>query len=178
MGTRSVSSTVKASSSSTVNNVLSDGTKTPTVTLGTSLSATVTDGTAQGQADRAWSRYSTAILSGANEDVDVYDLGTLDIGAGAGKDALGQDWAVAEIVHVLVYNAGPGLLTMSPSSSGGWTALIGASGSVGIKAGGFAQFYAPSDPAFAVTDTSSHQLNFAASGDTCTYDLHLLGRST
>lgn len=177
MGTRSVTAIVKGSFACTVNNLLADGTKTPTVELGVALSATLGQGTGSGQCDRAWSEYSRSLTGGTNEDLDLYDLGTRDIGAGAGLDAMGQAWAISEVVGILIYNAGPGLLTVTPSSSNGWTPLLGASGSHAIGAGGFIQAYNPADPAFAVTDASSHQLNFAASGGNVVYDVHLVARS-
>ena len=178
MGVRSVTAIVKGSFSTTVNNQLSDGTKTPVVELGVSLSATLGQGTGSGQCDRAWSEYSRSLVDAANEDLDLYDLGTRDIGAGAGLDALGQSWATSEVVGILIYNAGPGVLTVTPASSGGWTPLLGSSGTHAIGPGGFLQAYNPADPAFTITDTSSHALNFASSGGTSVYDVHLIARSS
>lgn len=177
MGTRTVSATVKGSFACTVNNLLSDGTKTPTVALGVALSATLGQGTGSGQCDRAWSEYSRALATGLEEDLDMYDLGTRDIGAGAGLDSLGQSIQIAEIVGILIYNAGPGTLTIAPQSGNGWTALLGANGTHAIGSGGFLQAYNPADPAMVVTDTTNHSLNFAASGGACTYDVHLVARS-
>ena len=177
MGTRSISAVCKASIAATVNNLLSDGTKTPTVALGVALSANLGSGTASGEADRAWSEYSRSLATGVNEDLDLYDLGSRDIGAGSGLDALGQSWSAAEIVGLIIYNAGPGILTVTPSSSNGWTPLLGASGTHAIGAGGYLNVYNPADPAMVVTDASSHQLNFAASSGTCVYDVHIVARS-
>lgn len=177
MGTRSTGITVKGSVSATVFNLLSDGAKKPVVTIGGSHSTVLASGTEVTQADRAWSEYSRTLLTSANEDLDLYDLGTRDIGAGAGLDALGQAWAAAEIVGLLVYNAGPGVLTLTASASNGWTPLVGASGTHSISGGGFLHCFNPADPAFAITDASSHKLNFAASGGSCVYDVHIIARS-
>lgn len=178
MGTRSLSATCKASIAATVNNLLSDGTKTPTVDIGVALSATLANGTGSGQADRAWSEYSRSLADGSNEDLDLYDLGTRDVGAGAGLDPLGQSWQVSEIVGIIIYNAGPGDLTVTPASSGGWTPLLGSGGTHTVSAGGFLYAYNPADPAFAVTDSSSHQLNFASANGASVYDVHLVARSS
>ena len=178
MGTRSLATVCKASIAATVTNLLADGTKTPSVDIGVSLSATLASGSGSGSADRAWSEYSRTLTDATNEDLDLYDLGTRDVGAGAGKDALGQDWSVAEIVGIIIYNAGPGDLTVTPSASNGWTPLLGASGTHTVKGGGFLYAYNPADPAFAVTDASSHKLNFAAANGNCVYDVHLVARSS
>ena len=177
MGTRSVTATVKGSIAASVNNVLSDGTKGASVTVGVALSATLGQGSGAGQSDRAWSEYSRLLADAANEDLDIYDLGTRDIGAGAGLDATGQAWAIAEVVGMIIYNAGPGVLTVTPSASNGWTPLLGASGTHAIGAGGFLQIYNPADPAYVVTDASSNKLNFAAASGACTYDVHIVARS-
>jgi hypothetical protein len=177
MGTRTVTAVVKGSFQCTVNNLLSDGTKAPTVEIGVALSATLGQGTGSGQADRAWSEYSRSLATGLEEDLDMFDLGTRDVGAGAGLDSMGQSWAISEVVGILIYNAGPGVLTVKPQTGNGWTALLGATGTHDIGAGGFLQAYNPADPALVVTDTTNHSLNFEASGGTCVYDVHLIARS-
>ena len=177
MGTRTSTATVKGSIASVVYNLLSDGIVKPVVSIGGSHSSNLTTGTGVNEADRAWSEYARTLVTSTNEDLDLYDLGTRDIGAGAGNDALGQTWIAAEIVGLLVTNVGPGTLTLTASGSNGWTPLLGATGTHGIAAGGVFQIYNPTDPAFAVTDASNHKLNFAASGGNCVYDVHIIARS-
>ena len=173
MGTRSVTATIRATLAMSVNNLLSDGEKTPTVDLGAALTTALTSGTGAAQCDRGWSEYERDLASGANEALDLFDFAGRDIGAGAGNDALGQAMALAEVVCFVVYNAGPGSLTVAPDATNGWSQI----GTEVIKAGGYKLLFAPTDPAYTVVDASSHRVNFAAASGDCTYDVHIAGRS-
>ena len=46
-------------------------------------------GSENNQADRGW-EYSATISSGGTLVIDIYDVGSLDTGAGGGRDALGS----------------------------------------------------------------------------------------
>ena len=59
------------------------------------------------------------------EDIDLYDFGSLDVGAGAGKDALGQSVVLAEIVGFFVtceraatFRGAPGTAAKRPKAEG------------------------------------------------------------
>lgn len=140
-------------------------------------------GTGAGQADRFWQSTGRTLASGGAEDIDVYDLGSLDIsGAGAGRDALGQAWTVAEIAGMLVFNraASAGkLLIGGKGTSAAWSDWLNANddAELTLPPSGIFLIAATNDPAWAVADTTNHLLTMTASGGAVTYDLYLLGRS-
>lgn len=158
----------------TVQLVLDDGVKTPGVTIGESLTAEFETGLGGGQADRAWSEYARTLLDTASETLDIFDFAGRDIGAGVGLDALGQSLALAEIVGILIFNVGPGNLTVDTTLANGWTPL----GDTHVLGpGAFLFRYEPADPALVVTDGASHLIDFTAGGGDAVYDVHILGRS-
>ena len=174
MGTRSLVATFRASLSMTPANLLSDGTKSADVVIGDTYTLDITDGTGSSQADRGWSEYNRALASGANEDLDVFDLGARDIGAGAGLDSLGQAWQIAEISTIMIRNQGPGNLTIDGTISNGWSD-IGAPAA--LAPGGILVLHNPIDGSMPVVDSTKHLINFAAAGGICTYDVHIAARS-
>lgn len=143
-----------------------------------------TNGTGANQGDRIWSDAGRTLASGADESLDVYDLGSVDIGAGVGKTALGQAFALAKVVGLLVVNrsaTGGGSLTIGGNGTGAaWSSLFNGSDSATlgpIGPGGVAFVYSPDAAGIPVTDASDHLLKFAASGGDVTYDVAILGRS-
>lgn len=142
----------------------------------------LTSGTAANKADIFWADRDRTVTSGNTEDIDVYDLGSLDVGAGAGKDALGQAVTMAEIVAVLIEcsaaSAGT-LLVGGKAASTAWNSLFNGDDDavLVVKPGGAFLVFAPTDPAYAVADTSNHLLTMAASGGNVTYSITILGRS-
>lgn len=140
-------------------------------------------GTTAYKADLVWTSYSRDIASGANLDIDLYDLGSLDIGAGAGKDALGQTWTAAEIVGLYVKSSKDStgaLYVGGEGSSAAWNSFLNASDTAKLgpiyKDGVFLLFN-PADPALLVADGSNHLLRLSASGGDVTVDLAILARS-
>lgn len=142
----------------------------------------LTNGTTANKADRIWHDPARTLTGATSETIDLFDLASVDIGAGAGKDALGQSGGFAEIVAILVENdaTSTGNLTLGGDgttacwnswANGDDDAVIGP-----IKPGGFAFLFQPSDPAFAVADTSNHLLKIASSA-TLEYSITVLGRS-
>ena len=140
-------------------------------------------GTGSGQADRFWQSTGRTLSSAATEDLDVYDLGSLDIsGAGAGRDALGQLWTVAEIAGLLVFNrstSAGNLLVGNNNTTAAWNSILNASDTAAITLppSGILLLTSTNDPAWAVADATNHLLRFTASGGAVTYDVYLLGRS-
>ncbi|HBH54951.1 MAG TPA: hypothetical protein DDY91_23970 [Planctomycetaceae bacterium] len=140
-------------------------------------------GTGSGQADRFWQSTGRTLSSAATEDLDVYDLGSLDIsGAGAGRDALGQLWTVAEIAGLLVFNrstSAGNLLVGNNNTTAAWNSILNASDTAAITLppSGILLLASTNDPAWAVADATNHLLRFTASGGAVTYDVYLLGRS-
>lgn len=140
-------------------------------------------GTGAGQADRFWQSTGRMLTSGGSEDLDVYDLASLDIsGAGAGRDALGQVWTVAEIAGILVYNrptSAGDLLIGGKGTAAAWSIWLNNNddAELTLKPSGIFLLASTNDPAWAVADTSNHLLTMLASGGAVTYDVYLLGRS-
>ena len=168
----------------TLINTSDNGVLTSSAAHGAQQSVTFTaSGTGAGQADRFWQSTGRTLTSGGSEDLDVYDLGSLDIsGAGAGRDANGQVWTVAEIAGMLVYNrptsAGK-LLIGGKGTAAAWSEWLNANddAELTLPPSGIFLIASTNDPAWAVADTSSHLLTMLASGGAVTYDVYLLGRS-
>ena len=184
MGTRSLSPiSVQAKLTTTIQNLLdASSTGTVAVDVGDTITKSPTSGTAADKADRCWTDKGRTLTSGNSEDIDVYDFGSLDIGAGAGLDPLGQALALAEIVAMLIQNSSASagdLVVGGKGTTAAWNSLFNADDDavLVIKPGGFVLLYAPTDPAYAVADTANHLLKMAASGGDVTYDIHILGRS-
>jgi hypothetical protein len=183
MGTRSISSPrLQISFTSVLENLLSDGSTDVEVTQNISTNTTLTSGTTSGKADRIWISKGRTLASGASETIDVYDLGSIDIGAGAGKDALGQSWALAEAVGLIVLSASTSVGTLAIGGEGStatWASIFGASDTAytTIGPGGALVLYRPDDPAYAVADATNHLLKMAASGGAVTYSIAIIGRS-
>jgi hypothetical protein len=140
-------------------------------------------GTGSGQADRFWQSTARTLTSASSEDLDLYDLGSLDVsGAGAGRDALGQLWTVAEIAGLLVYNrstSAGNLLVGGNGTAAAWNSWMNANddSEITLPPSGILLLASTNDPAWAVADSSNHLLRFLASGGAVTYDVYLLGRS-
>lgn len=112
--------------------------------------------------------YSLTVASG-NLDIDLYDLGSIDLGAGAGEDALGLTHANAKIHLVAIQNkeiTGGGTLRIDGAVTGHWTGILPASATLDIPQGGFlvVQF---GDTGSTVTDTTNHMLRLSAQTTDC-----------
>lgn len=112
--------------------------------------------------------YSLTVASG-NLDIDLYDLGSIDLGAGAGEDALGLTHANAKIHLVAIQNkeiTGGGTLRIDGGVTGHWTGILPASATLDIPQGGFlvVQF---GDTGSTVTDTTNHMLRLSAQTTDC-----------
>lgn len=107
------------------------------------------------------------ITSGTSLTVDVYDLGTLDVGAGAGDDNLGETHANTAVNSIIIQNDGDsaGTLRINQTVANSWSGLLGGSNQIDLPAGGFfALSYGATGSA--VTDASSHVIQLdAVSGD-------------
>lgn len=186
MGTRSTSNGVaKVELGGTISNVLdSDSTGTVSVDAKHTITLSFTSGTTANKADRIWHDKGRTLAQNASESLDLYDLGSVDIGAGAGLDALGQSWAIAEVVGVLIHNksdSSGNLLIGGEGSAAAWNSLFNASDSavIGpIYPDGWFAVYNPADPAFLVADSSNHLLKIAeANVGSVEYDITIIGRS-
>lgn len=179
--TRSLSSfKAQASLGASLANSLTSGVASVTQKLEAAY-AFVT-GTAAGQADRVWEDVDRTLTGATSENIDMYDLGSIDIGAGAGKDGAGQALALVEICGLLIVNDSEsvGDITVGGEGSGAaWNSLFSGSDAYTlgpIPPGGFVLIVNPANPAWAVADTTNHLLKIASSDDV-TYSIAILGRS-
>lgn len=181
MGTRTATGNIVMGMTGEIANLLdADETGTPTASLGDRINATYTTGVAANQIDRIWSDKGRTLSGATSENIDVFDFGTIDIGAGAGLDALGQALALAEIVAILIENqsGSTGTLTVGAEGSAAeWESLLGDGSTIILKPGEVFFARATADPAWAVADTTNHLLKLASSAN-LTYNIHIFGRSS
>jgi len=110
-----------------------------------------------------------AITSGNSLSIDLYDLGTLDLGVGAGDDNLGESQANSAINSIIIQSdaASAGTLRINQTVTNAWTGLTGGSTSVDLPAGGFfAVSYGSTGDS--VTDASDNMLQLDAVSGDCT----------
>ena len=187
MGTRSISSpTFTATMTANIRNTVNSDAQTPSVQQGQTLSDTFTSGTTDSKFDRFWESRGRTISGAGSENLDLYDLGSIDIGAGAGLDAVGQSWTVAEIVGIQIavtsdsvgslYVGGVNATTAFQSMFHSNGSLDDAAGIV-LPPGANFQIWTTNDPGWAVADTSNHLLKMAAVGGDVEYSIAVAARS-
>lgn len=174
-------SSIKLSLDATFTNTLTDGSSFD-VPLAFNFTDSLADGTSADQADKIWKSENRSLSGATSENIDLYDLASIDIGAGAGKDFFGGAWASVEIVGIFIFNdaSSTGNLTVGAEGSGAaWNSAFGASDTAScgpIGPGGFFGIYRPDNPAFAVADSTNHLLKIASSAS-LTYDIWIIARS-
>lgn len=142
----------------------------------------LTSGTTINKADRVWASPARTLTGATSETLDLYDMGSVDIGAGAGNDAVGAAWLLAELVGLIIINStdSAGDLTIGAEGSGAaFNSIFGGSdtASIGpIPPGGALELINPANPAWLVADTTNHLLKIASSDDVI-FSVGLLGRS-
>lgn len=174
----------RAAMTCSLKNAAIDGsTLTASVTQGKTLTIpSLSSGTGADAMDRAWGDTDRTLSSSATENIDVYDLASIDIGAGAGLSALGQAITFTEIVGLLIQNKSTSsgtLIVGGEGSSATWNSVFNASDTakLSLPPSGLIFLACFSDPAFAVADSSNHLLKFEASGGAVTYSIFIFGRS-
>lgn len=145
---------------------------------------TLSSGVDASQANRGWQSKTRTLQNGVSEDIDLYDLGAIDIGAGLGNDGVGQ--AVEpneEIVAVAIVNdnavTADGMLEIEPSSTNGWTSIgTHTNTTKGALRGQGVLFKCQiANTGFEVTDGSSHRIKLTAYGGSVSYSIYLMARS-
>ncbi|MCH8293826.1 hypothetical protein IH992_22310 [Candidatus Poribacteria bacterium] len=135
------------------------------------------NGLGDDQIDIGWESADRTISDGSNEDLNLFDLSGLDLGAGSGLDPLGQSVAMTELALLYINNRSAAVLTIGGAASNELTAIFAAAGDkIKIPAWGQLLLIAPKNAGFAVT-TTTDALRIAASGAAATYDIIVLGRS-
>lgn len=179
MANRSASGQIQLTSKLSIKNLLDDNQSASVTHSATVLNQTLNNGLQANQINRGWGDNSRALTSGNEETIDLYDLGSIDIGAGAGLDGLGQALAIEEIVGIIIWvsSSSDGQLAIQPGDTNGWTPIGTHTGNGAIGAGGCLLKWDPTEGAFDVADGSSHTIKLSAVGGDVTYGIHVFGRS-
>jgi hypothetical protein len=118
-------------------------------------------------------------LTDANElDFDVFDLGAVDIGAGAGRDAVGRQMQFSKIKTVGVFHLGSSgnLEVGGDGSAASWQAMFGSDTSkLILPPTGFIVGSCSGDNGWDVADTSNHILQIKAVGADIDWAVFLAG---
>lgn len=163
---------VSASIAGTLTNALTDGTTVP-AKIGNDVTQQFATGTGANQFNRGWKKHDWSLADAATVNLDLYDLGALDIGAGPGEDPLGLTQANTELVGMMIQSQSDSvgsLMIGGEGSTACWQSLFHVSGTLsdtaGLKLlpGATLLLVAPKSPAYAIADSSNHLLKFAASG--------------
>lgn len=163
---------------------LTDLTVVP-ATIGNDRNLDFATGTGANQFNRGWRKHSWALADTASFSLDLYDLGTIDIGAGAGEDPLGLTQANTELVGMFISSQTTSVgsvLIGGEGSTAAWQSWIAVSGTLSDTAqvkllpGAVLILVAPLASAYAIADTTNHLLKFLASGGAVTFDVDLFLR--
>jgi hypothetical protein len=173
---------IQAKITGKLKNTLTDGSSfAESVVGGTIFNWSPTTGVSANNANRFWARTGVEITSGATVDIDLYDFAGIDIGGGAGKDALGQAMALEEIcVFAIVQTAGPGRLEIMPANPANhapWMPVLTVALGNALKSGGLLMLAQKDEDAFDVEDGSAHMIRLGANGGAVTYAMYVVGRT-
>jgi hypothetical protein len=130
---------------------------------------TFTDGSAINKAQRWWISEARTLSNGATEDIDMFDLASVNIGAGAGLDSLGQSVSMTGIKAIMVTvssASSTGIIVGNKNATTAWNAGFNASdtGAVNVGVGGIFLLSNPSAAGIAVADTTNHLLKITDDG--------------
>lgn len=175
---------------SATNKITVTGGRASTGVVSLSTNPTVTSGIGIEQANRCW-EYSATLAAAATLVIDLYDMGSIDLGAGAGKDNLGQDMALAEIVAIAIMNESVSestdsdsdsdtlpCLSIEPDATNGWSPIGSHTVATGgaLQSGGVLFKMQIEEVAFPVTDGSSHRIKLTAVGGDVDFKILVIGR--
>lgn len=170
MASRTALSNVWLAFESTIQNVDEDGQAAEALIQQRIIEGRLRTGTGADQANRAFYE-QLAIANGARTDINLADLG---------KDALGQDTPLDEIVALIVKHTGTaGQLEIQPSIPAGgltWAPPLTISNGGALKPGGLVLVFNPGDDAMTVDDGTSSMLRLQASQGNVTCEYYVLGR--
>ena len=182
---RSLSS-IKISSEITANiiNNLNDGSQASGI-VSCKYNPSMSSGVEANQANRAFQWKNQTISSGDNLIIDVYDFlgdNPNDVGAGPGKDAIGQELLMEEIVAIKVINenavTADGQLEVVPASTNGWDPIGSHTVANGgaLRGQGMIHKTQIHQQAFVVEDGVSHRLRLNEVGGDVSCRVYILVR--
>jgi hypothetical protein len=144
------------------------------------FSQTFANGTSANQVQRGWNSENRAISSGGSENLDLYDMASVDVGGGAGLDPLGGSLALSGIKALIIKNessSAGNLVVGNESSAATWNSFFSGSDTATFTLVPGASFCVldPSAAGLAVADTSNHLLKMAAPSGDVDYTIALIG---
>jgi len=167
--------------SATLKNTLDDDTSVSASQPYLSYAPSLANGIGASQANRGWQIKDLSLSSGDRYILDLSDFEGVDIGSGAGRDAVGQLLTLEEIVAIVIVNENAvgtaGSLEVLPAHSEGWSPI----GSHTVANGGALLgqgILLKANPAEAGFDigTNDHRIMLRASGGDLTFSMYLMGR--
>lgn len=179
MANRSANSEVTIKFRASIQNTLDNGQATSAQISAEVIKGQIENGVGANQANRAWDSGNRSLGASANETLDFYAMSGIDIGAGPGKDALGQDCLFEEIIVLIIQQiSGTGRLQVEPGTSNPLTALGSLLDSAGasIKTGG-SRIYAEKGEDGIDLSATKRNVKFSAVGGSLVYRVLILGRS-
>lgn len=183
MGDRTIKSAqVSASLGASVQNAMDVGGNVATGVVSLSRNISIISGIGAEQADRAW-QWTGIITAGHSKVLWLGRLTGWDIGAGDGKDIVGQAWDAVEIVSILITNnnviGNYGYLEVTPGDTipAYWLGshLVATGGGIGAQ--GFLFRYEP-DLGLPVSVNDHESIRLFANGGDVAVSVAVLGRST
>lgn len=185
--TRQAKGVIQITAIGTIINALTGADTDPDAGWGQVMDAlNLITGVEDGQFNRAIYKANVALASGSSMSLDVFDFAGFDAGAGDGKDLLGQQMALDEIVAIIVYvragsdgglvigNDGTGA-SLNSIFDGTDTGKIGPIRATALMPGIFLLF-SPSVDGWEVNDATNHILKFQSVAGALNFDLVILGR--
>ena len=171
---------LKATLTATMVGTLTNASTTAADNFTHTASATFGNGVGANAAQRYWSSTGRTLTAAQAEDIDMYDMGSIDVGAGAGLDSLGQALALTGIKGLYVKNhsdSAGALLVGNKNATTCWNTLFNGSDTAEIilAPGASFIFSDPTAAGLAVADTTNHLLTMTDAGSGCTYDVAFIG---
>jgi hypothetical protein len=121
------------------------------------------------------SDYDLTVAAG-NLDIDLYDLGTLDVGSGSGRDNLGNTWSQSKVHSIVIENsegsAGSLRIDQAGLTTTAWKGLFGGNAITDLPAGSCVSAHFGS-VGVSITDVTDHMLRLSAQTGDCTISLHI-----
>lgn len=115
-------------------------------------------------------------VASGNLDIDLYDLGTLDIGAGPGRDNLGQTWAQSKVHSFYLSNlsASAGTLRVDQAGLGStaWSSVLGSNAVVDLSPGSCLAFDL-GEAGVDIADVTNHVVRLSAQTDDVMLNLNI-----
>jgi len=183
MGTRSLQAAkLKLDLSAVVKNTLSSpSTRSASGQVQFNYELNFADGVSSGQANRAW-EYTGTITAAGTLLIDLFDLGSLDAGAGAGRDIVGQLLTTEEITTIVIQNTNAlgsaGVLQIEPDATNGWSPIGSHTVANGgaLRGQGILLKHNPAEEGFDVADASSNEILLTATGGDVDFKILFIGR--